>query len=238
MLRTNVQALVDTGAKLSCISEELLHFNELFRNLKLRKSDRRAYGVNGEPVVTLGIVETDIKIGGLTFHHEFTVLRGLIHPALLGLDFLVRYHAQIDLGPQPSIKLRHPLNKIATAPFLKAMPKPKQTTHIASVKEFEIPPKSYYYADAYIANVDGIQALIDENPDRILGITSTQKVNDFFDPGFLLRDAVISAKNASFKVELMNPWDFAIKVAEDTPLGAIFDDNCEIIETKGEEKDL
>ena len=81
---TGVQALVDTGAKLSCISEQLLQCHELFKFCKIRKCDKRAYGVNGEPVVTLGIVEVSFKINNFSFTHEFTILRGLIHPMLLG----------------------------------------------------------------------------------------------------------------------------------------------------------
>ena len=204
----------------------------------MRKSDRNAYGVNGEPVVTLGIVEMDFKIDGLTFHHDFTVLRGLIHPMLLGMDFLVRYGAQIDLGEKPKIKLNHPLRRIASTPFLKAMPKPKQTTHIAAVKEFEIPPMSYFRADAYIRNISGVKEMEEDQPDKIFGITSTQKVNEFFDPGFMMRNVVISSKAESFKVELMNPWEFPIKVAEDTPLGAIFDYDCELLETNGDENKI
>ena len=140
MLNTSVQSLIDTGAKLSCVSEELLHCNELFKNIKIRKSDRRAYGVNGEPVVTLGIIEAEFKIDDLIFRHEFTVLRGLIHPMLLGMDFLVKYRARIDLGTQPNIQLLHPLRRIAKAPLIKAMPKQKPVPHVAAVREFEIPP--------------------------------------------------------------------------------------------------
>ena len=36
----------------------------------------------------------------------------------------------------------------------------------------------------------------------------------------------------------MNPWEHPIKVAEDTPLGAIFDYDCEIIDTDGAENNL
>ena len=89
--KLKTQLLVDTGAKLSCISEQMMHCHELFKDAKIRKSDRRAYGVNGEPVVTLGIVDLDFKIDGVVFNHSFTILRGLIHPMLLGMDFLVRY---------------------------------------------------------------------------------------------------------------------------------------------------
>ena len=239
MLKVSIQALIDTGAKLSCISEQLLHCNELFKSLKIRKCDRRAYGVNGEPVVTLGLVDVEFKIGGLVFTHTFTILRGLIHPMLLGMDFLVRYKAMINLGGQPCLRLAHPLGPHATTPFIRAMPpKQKSSSYIALLKEIEIPASSSYYANAYIANIDSIQSLIDEKPSRLLGITACQKVNDFFDPGFVLRDAVINADKEAFKIELLNPWEHPLKVAEETPVGAIFDFDCEIIESDDVEQNF
>ena len=230
LLHTKTQLLVDTGAKLSCISEQLLQCDGLFKSVNIRKCDKRAYGVNGEPVVTLGIVDLEFKIDGVSFTHSFTILRGLIHPMLLGMDFLIKHKACIDLGTRPSIKLHHPRGKIATALFLKAMPKPKPATHVALMKEITIPPRSFYYADAYVANFECAD-VEPENQGKIIGITAVQKANEFFDPGFLLRDAVIPSDAQTFKVELANPSLFPLKVAEDTPLGVVFDYNCEVMET-------
>ena len=71
LLHTKTQLLVDTGAKISCVSEELMQCNDLFRSVNIRKSDKRAYGVNGEPVVTLGVVDLEFKMDGLSFKHSF-----------------------------------------------------------------------------------------------------------------------------------------------------------------------
>ena len=111
--------MIDTGAKLSCVSETLLHCNELFKGLRLKKCDRRAFGVNGEPVVTLGVIDVEFKISGFMFTHSFTVLRGLIHPMLLGMDFLLKCKANIDLGDTMGIHLAHHQGQTAFAPLLK-----------------------------------------------------------------------------------------------------------------------
>ena len=229
LLHARTQLLVDTGAKLSCVSEQLLQCNELFRDAKIRKSDRRAYGVNGEPVVTLGIVDLSFRIEGCTFSHSFTILRGLIHPMLLGMDFLTKYKACIDLGDRPRMRLTRTDGRVAFAAFLKAVPKQKPMTHVALTKGIEIPPHSFYYADAYIANIESAVDL-EENSPRLMGITAIQKQNEFFDPGFILRDGIISADAHSFKVELANPSQFPLRVAEDTPLGVIFDYDCTLVE--------
>ena len=234
---TGVQALVDTGAKLSCISEQLLQCHELFKFCKIRKCDKRAYGVNGEPVVTLGIVEVSFKINNFSFTHEFTILRGLIHPMLLGFDLLVHFKAKIDVGDSPSINLFHPIGGWLSAPFLRAAPKNKPAPHVALVKGVTLPPMAFFYVNAYIANVDCVETEIGAK-NGLMGITSIQKVDDFFDPGFMLRDAVVSTKSPVFRVELANPFELPLKLADDTPLGVVFDYDCEVIETNGAEESL
>ena len=44
-------------------------------------------------------------------------------------------------------------------------------------------------------DVDCIKPLIDEKSERLFGITSVQKVDETFDRGFIMRDAVISSEN-------------------------------------------
>ena len=90
---TSVDCLVDTGAGPSCISEELMVSNPFFKQQIIKKCERKAYSVSGAPVVTLGLVEIEFKVNGASYTHQFTILRGLIHPMLLGLDFLLKYQA-------------------------------------------------------------------------------------------------------------------------------------------------
>ena len=226
--QTPIQTLVDTGAKLSCISENLMMCDERLKSLKIRKSERRAYSVSGEPVVTLGIVQLEFKIGNLIFTHDFTILRGLIHPMLIGMDFLLKHRANINLNDSPKLTLTHPTGKCTSTSFIKSMPKPKPATYVSLLRDIEIPPYSSYIADAYIANIDSLSQSEWKKNGQVLGITAIQKMNDFFDPGFLLRDAVITADTEIFKVELLNPSHLPMKVAEDTPLGGIFDADCVI----------
>ena len=83
--------------------------NLSFKKLSIRKCDRKAYSVSGAPVVTLGVVDIEFKIADASYTHQFIILRGLIHPILLGLDFLAKYYANIQLGDYPTISLRHPV---------------------------------------------------------------------------------------------------------------------------------
>ena len=226
---TKVKCLVDTGAGPSCISEELMQCNPFCKNLTIKKCDRKAYSVSGAPVVTLGTVTTEFKLAEkFSYVHEFTILRGLIHPVLLGLDFLTKYNAVIQFDHMPNISLRHPVHKYVNVGFMQPPAKVKEPNHVALLKEIEIPPLSVYYADAYHTNFEEIGSLQPTKANRLLGIAAVQKTDDTFDPGVIMRDAVISADEETFKVEVMNPSNFALKLQADTPLGAVFDYDCEI----------
>ena len=200
--------------------------------MNIRKCERKAYSVSGAPVATLGIVDFEFKINGASYTHEFLILRGLIHPAILGLDFLSKFNANIQLGENPRLQLRHPVNKLVSVDFIKRARGGKIPTRIAIVGDIEIPPLTTYYADAYISNIEGVAGIEDTSKERLFGITSIQHEDPLFDPGIIMRDAVIDPKSAQFKVELMNPSSFKLKVAADTPVGFIFDENCEILENE------
>ena len=238
MKTTDVQTLVDTGAGPSCISEHLMISNPSLGHLRIRRCEKRAYSVNGAPVVTLGIVDIEFKINGASYTHTFIILRGLIHPLLLGLDFLMKYKANIHFDEIPGLTLKHPVLKQVEVNFIKPAAKPPTNSFVSLLNDVSIPPRSICYTDAFVSNVDNISSLVSEKPDRVLGITAIQKEEPEFDPGFILRDAVINAGDAKFTVELLNPSDFDLKIEAGTPLGAIIDYDCELMDTNGTENDL
>ena len=235
---TTVQTLIDTGAGPSCISEHIMISSPFFKNLVIRKCEKKAYSVSGAPVVTLGVVDIEFKVSGASYTHSFIILRGLIHPLLIGLDFLTKYGANIQFDGARKMALRHPVLKSVTVDFLKPANRIKSPTYVSLLNDIKIPASSIYYAEAHITNVENVGGIGDEKPDRIMGISAIQKTDPFFDPGFIMRDAVIDAKSAKFIVELMNPSQFDLKVEAGTPLGAIFDEDCEVMETNGQEQNL
>ena len=208
------------------------------KSLVVRKCSRRAFSVDGSPVVAMGQVDIEFKLGGASFTHTFTILRGLIHPMLLGLDFLGKYNANISFDGTPGMTLRHPVNGKVSVEFLKPARKPESPPYVSLVSDIEIQPLHIYYADAYISNVARISGMEGDGADRLLGITSIQNEDPHFDPGVLLRDGVIDASASQFKVELMNPSREVLKVEANTPLGVIFDSNCKIIDTDGAEREI
>ena len=86
-------ALIDTGATRSCISEKY------FQNLSLTKTQfiknisvRSATGSN---LVTVGIVHCTFELGETKFNGDFIVCKNLTRPLILGRDFLVQNHVSV-----------------------------------------------------------------------------------------------------------------------------------------------
>ena len=86
--------LIDTGAVASCVSEQFA------KSLKLKPqpSDQTIalIAANGSKIESLGVIDVELSIQGLTVPFTFFVLRSLSHKAILGNDFLQESGAVID----------------------------------------------------------------------------------------------------------------------------------------------
>ena len=85
---TLCNALIDTGATKSCMSESYyhtLHLDNIHSVVNTRV--RSATGSNLSP---LGIVKCVLKLGKTTFVNDFIVCKNLTRPLILGKDFLVK----------------------------------------------------------------------------------------------------------------------------------------------------
>ena len=85
---TLCNALIDTGATKSCMSEsyyKTLHLDSIYSVVNTHV--RSATGSNLSP---LGIVNCTLKLGKTTFVNDFIVCQNLTRPLILGKDFLVK----------------------------------------------------------------------------------------------------------------------------------------------------
>ena len=85
---TLCNALIDTGATKSCMSEyyyKMLHLDSICP--VSRTHVRSATGSNQSP---LGIVNCTLKVGKTTFVNDFIVCQNLTRPLILGKDFLMK----------------------------------------------------------------------------------------------------------------------------------------------------
>ena len=88
ILNKQVEAVCDSGASVSCLSEK--HFNQIKENhqVKIQPSTTRLSSANQMPIQIKGTVSVPIKIGSKTYEHTFYVLIEAASDCLLGLDFL------------------------------------------------------------------------------------------------------------------------------------------------------
>ena len=100
---TLCNALVDTGATRSCLSEEYYQ-QLLLPGLKpVHKLQVRT--ASGSSLSPTGTITSDFKLGKQSFSFEFIVCRGLSRPCILGLDFLRKYKIGIGWSPNGKSQL-------------------------------------------------------------------------------------------------------------------------------------
>ena len=90
---TICNALIDTGATKSCMSEsyyKTLHLDSIHSVVNTHV--KSATGSNLSP---LGIVNCPLKLGNTTFVNDFIVCQNLTRPLILGKDFLMKNHITV-----------------------------------------------------------------------------------------------------------------------------------------------
>ena len=90
-----IQALLDTGASISCISQHILH--KTYKNPELSSSTyKNILGVCGEVHLVLGTVNLSFTIDDYAFEHTFHVFSKLHKPIIIGRDFMNKEKIQLD----------------------------------------------------------------------------------------------------------------------------------------------
>ena len=86
-------ALIDTGATRSCISEKYYQNLPSTKIHHLRNiSVRSATGSNLTP---LGLINCSFELGKIRFNSDLIVCRNLTRPLILGRDFLIQNHITV-----------------------------------------------------------------------------------------------------------------------------------------------
>ena len=86
-------ALIDTGATRSCISEKDYQHLPSTKIHHLRNiSIQSATGSNLTP---LGMINCSFELGKIRFNNNFFVCRNLTRPLILGRDFLIQNHITV-----------------------------------------------------------------------------------------------------------------------------------------------
>ena len=86
-------ALIDTGATKSCISER---YYQRLPSMKMQKlGNINVRSATGSNLTPLGMIQCSFELGKIKFHGTFVVCRNLTRPLILGRDFLLQHHITI-----------------------------------------------------------------------------------------------------------------------------------------------
>ena len=102
---TKCNALIDTGATRSCISET--YFKTLpQQSLKgLHKVAVRS--ASGSSLAPVGFITSNITLGNKTFQHDFVVCKHLMRPLILGREFLFKNELKVYYSKTGECRLDH-----------------------------------------------------------------------------------------------------------------------------------
>ena len=86
-------ALIDTGATKSCISER---YYQQLPSMKLQHLQNISVkSAMGSKLTPLGMIHCSFELGKITFNSKLIVCRNLTRPLILGRDFLLQYHITV-----------------------------------------------------------------------------------------------------------------------------------------------
>ena len=98
---TICNALIDTGATKSCMSESYCKTLQLDSLCSLVNTHvKSATGSNLSP---LGIVNCPLKLGNTTFVNDFIACQNLTRPIILGKDFLMKNHITVRYAEKVNV---------------------------------------------------------------------------------------------------------------------------------------
>ena len=90
---TMCNALIDSGASRSCISEKYYKKLELTKIHFLQNINVRS--ATGSNLTPIGLVNCTFELGGTKFYGDFIVCKNLTRPLILGRDFLIQNHVSV-----------------------------------------------------------------------------------------------------------------------------------------------
>ena len=117
---TKCNALIDTGATRSCISES--YFRQLpIKNLKyLHQVMVRS--ATGSSLAPLGVVNYKVQLGGISFENDFIVCKHLMRPLILGKDFIYKHSLKVSYDNKGDCVLEHKNKNLVTVESIDELP--------------------------------------------------------------------------------------------------------------------
>ena len=208
--------LVDTGAAVSLLRDDAWARSNAERacteSLK-PWSNPRLVGVDGSPLPVLGCARVEIDLAGEKLPMDVVVVSTLTTEAILGLDFLHKYRANIDLG-EKKLSLG---DRRCILPLVEAnQPKQNANPCVRALETIQIPPCSEMEVMACLEEPLGDGTWLMEG-------TQEKRV-----PALVAR-ALVNANTSRVPVRLLNPRAEPVQLFKGTEVAVL-----ELVDIPGE----
>ena len=222
------QCLVDTGATASAVSMSFVQCFPSYKKLIRRRSCRICVAVNGQNVKSLFSICLPVLLdNNKVIYQDFEVIDSLIHPVLLGTNFLKAQEARLDFGTD-SIQIG-----TCKIPFQIAEWVPSKPAHLVSAVDIIIEPFSISLLKAELAGID--PRLRDDKPTTLL-IGPLGGGNNF-DCSLIVSHSVIDPYLDEIWIECLNPFSVPMHLTVDSPVAIVEEENPVMRDT-GVNRDL
>ena len=108
--------MIDSGSSISLVRGSLTSYHKL----NAAPRDLQLVSAAGESIPILGQISLPIQLGGLKVNHLFVVVRSLITPVILGIDFMHKHGLVLDFTTTP-ITVRNHTMSVDCQPDLKRL---------------------------------------------------------------------------------------------------------------------
>jgi len=128
-------ALVDTGAEISVIQENLWRRCQP-PAMKLERTGERPHSATGDVLEVKGLSDVTVMIGGTQFTHKFRVVSNVDSPMILGWDFMLAHNVSVDPAAR-ELKIGEQSVQLAVRER-----KPPGICRVTTTEERIVPPNS------------------------------------------------------------------------------------------------
>ena len=205
------------------ISEDLFLSDSRFRRHISRHTQSTCISVNKTPVKTLGAIRLPIHFGKTVIHQEFEIVKDLIHPLLLGTNFLKTNKAILDFGTE-EMTLRGEHIPVGRPEWRNIPP-----THLACSEDMILEPQTYTLMRTEIGGPNPQHRPVKDQPKTLL-IRALNNDHEHELP-ILAAWGIVNPHSEEIWIEVLNPGSKPIRVPQGAPVAMVELENPEFRDT-------
>ena len=106
-----VELMLDSGSSVSLVRHDVLQDAHNITQVAVRLI--QLVTALGDQMPILQHIKTSVQLGELNVPHEFVVVKSIVAPVILGIDFLQRNRLMLDFTQNPAAVINRPLQRTA-----------------------------------------------------------------------------------------------------------------------------